>query len=107
MAIIWTTNDCRGKQVNLTDDAWSHALGKRPFLAGHEGQARLTVEDPNICTREGDGSINYYRRGAINGRPQLYLHVLVRDIDGATGDVHTAWPCEVVDNWEEILCMRI
>ncbi len=78
-------------------------MAKRPEIAGLEAAAKATVEDPNFCVQEADGSINYYKLGAVAGRPEVYLHVVVRDDpNGAT--VRTAWISRAVDLFEEFLC---
>jgi hypothetical protein len=100
--------DPLGKRVEMSEAAWSHALAhpQRSFLAGHEEQARLTVEDPDVCTREKDGSINYYRRGTLARYGDMYLHVVARPAGENGLRVHTVWPSPSIDPCEEYLWLR-
>ena len=104
MAVLWLTTDCRGRPIELSDTAWQHVCDTHPEVQGCEKQTRLTVEAPNVCTREADGSVNYYRLGGIPGRPGVYLHVVARDY-GDKAVVHTAWAALAVDPFEEFLCV--
>lgn len=79
---------------------------ERRFLGGHESAAKTTVEDPDVCTRETDGSINYYRTGTMRRYPSLYMHVLVRRSADGAGEVETIWPSRVIDPAEEYLWIR-
>lgn len=106
MSTGWSTTDCQGKTVEMDDQAWAHAVRKRPFLAGLEQEARLTVEDPDVCAVESDGSVNYYRQGGIARYPKLYMHVVARDVSESRRKVHTVWPSKVVDDYEELLWLR-
>ena len=103
MPRLWTTTDCRGRIVTLDSGTWDRHVVRRPEISALESIAKLTVERPNLCTREADGSINYYRRGDVPGRPNAYLHVVARDGFGQT-EVRTACICFAVDPFEEILC---
>ena len=107
--IIWEAHDPLGNLVRLEQEAWDHVLRDHPeraFLAGHEEQARRTVEDPDVVTREADGSINYYRKGAMQRYPSLYLHIVVRERSQGARTVETAWPSRVIDPPEEYLWIR-
>ena len=100
---MWIATDCRGRSTTLHEGNWLKHVRKRPEIAGLEAQARATVEDPNFCVREADGSINYYRHGVIPNRPSAYLHVVARD-DGAATHIRSIWICFELDPFEEFLC---
>ena len=103
--IAWETTDCRGKTVILHAENWLKHEKKRPEIAGLRDQARKTVESPNICVREKDDSINFYKRGVVPDRPDAYLHVIaVDDDDGTRSHVRSAWICYEIDPFEEFLC---
>lgn len=104
MAVLWTTYDPVGQSVALTDEAWHHILYEHPDLAGYQWAIRLAVENPHVCTRELDGSINYYARHVLPRRVGRYLHVIARRSQIADLEVHTAWPTDAVDEYEERLC---
>lgn len=101
MATIWITYDPRGQSVVLTDDAWEHILYEHPTLAGHQRAIRLALERPLLCTKELDGSLNYYASDVLPARLGRYLNVLVRPSELADLEVRTAWPTDSVDAYEE------
>jgi hypothetical protein len=104
--IIWATYACTGESVELTEEDFAHIKLEHPDLNVDEQALKVTVEAPEICTLEVDGSLNFYRRGVIPRRAGRYLHVLVRR-GGQTADlaVHTAWASKQVDHpYEEVLC---
>jgi hypothetical protein len=104
-SIIWTTYACTGDSVELTDDDLRHIRAEHPDLTIDEQAIRVTVEAPEVCTLEIDGSLNFYRRGVIPRREGRYLHVLVRRPGlQAQAAVHTAWASKAIDPFEEILC---
>ena len=104
-SIIWTTYACNGDSVELTDDDLAHIRFEHPDLAADPDIIRLTVETPEVCTLEIDGSMNFYRRGVIPRREGRYLHVVVRRPGlQAQAAVRTAWASKAVDPFEEIIC---
>lgn len=87
----------------LHAENWRKHERRRPEIAGLNERARDAVQEPNICVREKDGSVNFYKRGVIPGRPDAYLHVVV--VDGRDeSHVRTAWICYEIDPFEEFLC---
>lgn len=104
MPTIWITRDCRDQPVEFIEKAWNHIVADHPELEPYRDAVRLTVERPNFCTREADGSINYYRLGTLDRWPQLYLHVLAR-VEGDMTQIKTAWPAKRIDPFEEMLCV--
>jgi hypothetical protein len=105
LALRWITYDCLGRSVELSDEAWEHILLEHPDLAGYEWAIKQAIEKPYVLTRELDRSLNYYGRGLLPARHARYVHVLGR-LGGTQCDisVHTAWPANAVDPYEEVLC---
>jgi hypothetical protein len=105
LAILWITYEPRGLSVAFTEEAWAHILYEHPDLSPWQGAIKSTVEDPDVCTKELDESLNYYRREVVPKALGKYLHVLVRPTvaNGADLEIHTAWPTDFVDAFEERL----
>lgn len=102
---LWITYACTGESVELMDDDLEHIRNEHPDLSVDEAALRLTVEAPEIATREMDGSLNFYRRGVIPRREGRYLHAVVRRPGlEAEAAVHTAWASKAVDPFEEVIC---
>jgi hypothetical protein len=76
-----------------------------PELGSCQDAIRETVERANLCARENDDSLNYYRKGTLAAWPQLYLHVLARDDVAGVTQIRTAWPSKRIDPFEEVLCL--
>jgi hypothetical protein len=101
--ILWTAKDCRGRTVFLHESNWLKHVARRPEIAGLEQEAKVAVEDPNVCVKEADHSINYWRLGLIGKWPRAYLHVVARDDDAVT-TVRSVWIAMEIDPFEEFLC---
>jgi hypothetical protein len=99
------TYDCRGRSIELSDEAWKHVAFEHPDLVGYQSALRLAVERPYIMTREIDDSFNYYGARMLPARHAKYLHVLAR-VGGEEAEIsiRTAWPANAVDQYEEALC---
>jgi hypothetical protein len=88
-----------GREVVLTDAAWSHIRQRRPGMAGYESRVQAAVATPDVVTwdAEYDDRENFYRRAP--GR--LYLKVCVTyDADG-NGTVITAYLTRRVKRGEQ------
>ena len=104
--VLWITYACTGETVELTDEALEHIRSEHPDLAVDEDMLRMTVQRPDVCTLEVDGSLNFYAKGIVPRRTGRYLHVLVRrGGHEAQLEVRSAWASKAVDHpYEEILC---
>lgn len=99
--VIWLTYDPLGQSVAFSEEARAHIVYEHPDLEYHVDAIRPTIEAPGVCTREVDGSLNYYRRGVLPAQVGKYLHVVVRPSQLADLEVRTAWPADFVDEYEE------
>ncbi len=104
--VLWITYACTGETVELTDEALDHIWKEHPDLAIDDSVIRMTVERPDLCTLEFDGSLNFYAKGVIARRTGRYLHVVVRrGGQEAQLEVRTAWASKAIDHpYEAILC---
>ena len=96
-----------GSSDHFSEDAWRHILLDHAELQPFQDAIRATVEHPNLCAKESDASLNYYRRGVLAAWPQLYLHVLAREDGEGVIHIRTAWPSKRIDPFEEVLCLTI
>lgn len=103
MTDLWIAYDPLGRSVAFTREARTHIEFEHPDLAPYVDAIRIAIEDPDIVTRELDGSVNYYRADVVPRRIAKYLHVLARESSEADLEIRTAWPTGAVDEFEERL----
>lgn len=96
---IWRAVDQDGRAVTLTAAGWTHILGRRQDMAGHEADVRAAVEAPDLINWDADhiDRENHYRLG-LDG---LYMKVCVAYDGHGAGIVITAYPTHRIKRREQ------
>jgi hypothetical protein len=95
--MLFEVDDPLGRTISLSEDTWTRHVAKRPELEGQLLFVEETVRDPDLLVAATDGSWRYYAAGISPQYPNLYLHVLVRLMGTAHGNVRSAWFSRTVE----------
>jgi hypothetical protein len=103
-ALIFSTMDCWGNQVDLEEERWnSHIVWEHGTMSGHEQVVQKTVEDPAeiFLSTHLNTAVAHVSAPGVGPSP-LGVRVLVGYSDvhyqkgGSTGKILTAYPIDLI-----------
>lgn len=106
--LVFSVLDRDGNEVRLIESQWhGHILREHPEMEPYLEEIQAVIRDPEVVRRGDRGEFRLARLGAVAGRPNRYLRVIIVYSDEITGrrlgSVRTAHLSKLPPGGEDVI----